>query len=271
MTMLLTKSSGGGGDATREYNFYAISKGDIPGSEEGFIVGFNPNTVPGQSSTISDQGGSLGYPTVDLDLFLTSDDVLDIGVTVVIQGLNDQYERITATAVSNGTTPVALNIKMFRFFVALVVGATSPVGNLYIAEADTYTAPGVPDSNPGIKLMIPLTTDGTGDVIDMGTEFASDNISHMGAYTVPAGFSMRITDIYSGTAKNDDTRVGGRLRLEGGVWLNRNAIFIYQGNSRINYTMPLLIPEKSDLEFRAVAGSEGTASSVFVLFVLEAM
>ena len=268
MTMLLTKSSGG--DASRDDNFFAISKGDVPGAEAGFIVGYNPNTLPGETTTISDQGGNLTYLTEDTDLFLTSDNVLDLGVTVVVQGLNDQYERITAVAVSNGTTPVLLNLQMFRVLLALVGTSDTPDGNLYIAEADTYTVPGVPDTNGKIKAMIPLSTNAVGDIIDQGSDFASDNISHLGVYTVPAGHTMRVTDIYSGTGKNDDIRFGGRLRLSpAGAWFNRNAVFNYQANSRISYTFPLTVPEKADLEFRAVASSAQTASQVFIVFVLE--
>lgn len=258
----------GGGPNSTDY-FYDVSAGRVPGVEAGFIISGNPNIGNLNSETIWDYGGNLVYLTADTTLFVSSDNAADVGVTVLVQGLNDQYERITATAVLNGQTQVALNIPMFRVFTIFVIGTQSPLGIVYLAEADTLTG-GEPDTPAKVKGTIPLATNSVGTVIDSGTEFASDNFSHLGLYTVPAGMVLRTNDIFVGCAKNDNVKIGGRIRVgPTSVWLNRNPTLVYQGNARVQFILPLNLPEQTDLEFRAVSGNDGGSAHIELKFTLE--
>lgn len=252
----------------RDY-FVEVAAGRVPGAEAGFIISGNPSIGNMNSETIWDYGGNLVYLTADTTLFVSSNDALDTGITILVQGLNDQYERITATAVTDGMNQVALNLQMFRVFTIFVGGTKPPVGTIFLAEADTLTN-GEPDTPAKVKGTIPLATNSVGTVIDTGTEYASDNFSHLGVYTVPDGKVLRTNDIFVGCAKNDNVKIGGRIRTSPtGVWLNRNPTLVYQGNARVQFILPLNLPPRTDLEFRAVSGNDGGSAHIELKFVLE--
>lgn len=257
------------GPGSSEY-FYEVSLGRVPGAEPGFIVGINPDTVSDTYSTVSDQGGDYEYLTADAQLYISSTDALDVSVDIVIQGLDDQYAEITRTVTTNGQNQVAASGLMFRIHALFVSGSVTPVGEIYLAESDTLTG-GIPDTAAKIKGKIPLSTDVDGAIVDTGTIYASDNFSHLGLYTVPAGKTMVVTSIVFAANKDGNIRIGGRIRPPGGafVWFNRNPVFVYQSNILIPFDPPVILPEKFDFEFRAISGAGGGIAQVQVIFILE--
>ena len=105
----------------------------------------------------------------------------------------------------------------------------------------------------------------------MGTETPSTNITHLGLITVPAGRRMLITTIIAGTTKNSNIKLTGRVRPPGGVFrfLSRNPANVYQSNVVLDFTPPLVVQEKWDLEFVAVGGVDDTQGQVQMFFVFE--
>jgi hypothetical protein len=142
---------------------------------------------------------------------------------------------------------------MFRVAVATVFSATSPVGDLYIAESTSLTS-GVPNDLTKAHAKIPLS----GIAGDVGGDFASDNISHNGFATVPAGTTWYALSVQGNVEKNIDLTFSGRFRPNGGSWINRSPSPLYQASVLQPFNQRLPLPAKADLEIRAVAGSEGS-------------
>jgi hypothetical protein len=143
----------------------------------------------------------------------------------------------------------------------------SPIGDLYLAETDG-TANGVPLTASNVKGVIPLSRDSAGTLIDQGGDYASDNFSHLGLYTVPAGKTAYLIDGYFFTGKNSDVTLSGRVRLEGGFWFNRSPSELYQSAVNQMFSTRLALPENTDLEYRAIAGNANTTVNFQVQFLL---
>ena len=234
---------------TESSDFYLeVAKGNVPGHAIGFIVGANPNIGDTNTETVWDVGGNYEYLTEDTQLYVSSSSASDTAVSVLITGLDDTYTEVVRTVAVNGQSQVMLSGLMFRVFNAVVIGPTSPVGDLYIAETDTLSL-GVPVTTTKVKGKIPLSG------IDAGTGFASDNISHNGLYTVPAGKTFHGLEVRGFAGKNQDLVFSGRVRQFGGVWLNRSPSPLYQSAVVQEFSNRLPIPEKTDLEFRAIASN----------------
>jgi hypothetical protein len=235
------------------------------------MVGQNNNTSSTGFDAVTDQGGKYTYLTANTQLYVQSTDPLDVDVDVLMQGLDDDYNPIVLTANTNGTTQEPLSADTgFRVHTFFVSGNITPVGELYLAELGSATG-GIPDDATKIKAKIPLSTDTLGVIVDTGTIYASDNFSHLGLVSVPAGKIMAVVRVIFGTAKDDNIKIGGRVRPPGGAfkWFNRNPVPVYQSNVVIEFDPPILTPEKFDLEFMSIAGSPDSLSQVQVFFTLE--
>jgi len=249
--------------------YHEVAAGRVPNSTAGFVIGINRNVSNIEEHFVADQGGFDVDLVGNTQLYVSSDDALDTNVAILGSFLDEDYEPVTLTATTNGQTQVALSAATaFKTLVVLVTGSASPVGNLYIAESDTLTG-GVPDTASKIKAIIPLSEASDGTPTGTGTAFASDNISHLGQTTVPAGKRLFIVKIILGTDKDDDIKIQGRVRFLGGPWLNRNPIPIYQSNVPVEFDFPLNLPPKTDLQFRATSGTSGGLAQVQMFFVLE--
>ena len=250
---------------------YEAALGRVPGVTTGIMVGQNNNTSSTGFDAVTDHGGKYTYLTANTQLYVQSTDPLDVDVDVLVQGLDDDYNPIVLTANTNGLTQEPLSAATsFRVHTFFVSGNITPVGDLYLSELGADTG-GVPDDATKIKAMIPLSTDTNGAVVDSGTIYASDNFSHMGMITVPAGKIMVVVRIILGTGKDDNIKIGGRVRPPGGAfkWFNRNPVPVYQSNVVLEFNPPIVTPEKFDLEFMSIAGSPDSLSQVQVFFALE--
>lgn len=239
-----------------------VSKGNVPGHALLTLFARNTNVGSTGTETIWDYGGDYTYLTANTQLYVSSTSASDTNVLVVIQGLDEDYNEVTATATLNGQNQVAISLSTFfrvhNLFTSPASSAT-PVGDVYLAESDTLTG-GVPNTASKIKSMIKLARDATGAIIDTGTDFASDNFSHNGFYTVPAGKTAYAYYAVVFIGKNDDVTLSGRIRLQpGGVWWNRSPSELYQNAPVQEFQTRLGIPEKTDLEWRCIAGTAGAA------------
>ena len=254
--------------AARGNDYYVdVTLGNIPGSVAGFLIGINRNVNTTGETYVADQGGlDLDLPG-NTQLYLSSSSAADTGVSVAISNIDDADVAETLTGTTNGQVQVATSAATsFKTQVMLVTGSTSPVGNIYLAEADTLNN-GVPDDPSKIRAIIPLSVTAGGVLTGTGTPYASDNISHMGTVSVAADEQVLIHTIILGTNKNHDIKIQGRVRFAGGVWLNRNPIPVYQSNVPVVFEPPLLLPPGTDLKFFATAGSDESTAQVQAFFV----
>ena len=237
--------------------FNNVALGLISGRAFAIVLGRNQNMqISVGTQTLWDGGGNYEYLSADTALFISSSSASDTAVNVTITGLDDTYTEIVRTVVVGGQTQVAITGDMFRVLVALVTGSVTPIGTLYVAEADTLTA-GVPDTATKIKAIIPL-----GITADAGTIYASDNISHNSLFTVPANKTCLIHRIAGETGKDENAVMSGRVRFFGGPFLNRNELFVYQSRFDEVFVPPLVLPAKTDLEFRGIPGANGSTASI---------
>ena len=250
--------------------YVEVAAGRVAGSAAGFAIGSNAAVGATNTEAVWDVGGNYTYLTSNTQLYISSSSASDTAVTVLLDNLDEDYAVAPLTVTTNGQTQVAFSAATgFRVRVAVVTGSTSPIGDLYIAISGPLTA-GVPNTLSDVKAKIPLGTDTAGaGPIDATTDYASDNISHNGLYTVEAGKRLIVPRIITGTDKNDNIKISGRGRLFGGSWLNRNPIPLYQANSPTDFNPPLVITEKSDIEFRAIAGTAGSHAQVNMQFIIE--
>lgn len=238
-----------------------VASGNVAGDEDERFTGRSLSIGTGAFETLWDQGGDLTYLTSNTQLYISSSSASDTTVAVRIEAMTDDYERITYTVTCNGQTQVALPGLAFRVIQCLVLaGAATPVGDLYIAETDTLTG-GVPDNAAKIKSKIALSA------FDAG-QFASENITHNGFYTVPANLRLHSL-IYLGTAaKGDDIRADLRVRAEGGAWLSIFNNWAYQSIVPIELINRGSIGAKSDIEIRVLSGNAGGQFEANFQFIL---
>lgn len=233
-----------------------VARGDISGHAIVNVFGQNTNiTTTTDSWTLWDQGGSYTHLTADTTLYVSSTSASDTAVTIAVTGLDDTYTEVTRTATCNGQNQVALSGAMFRVYSVVVTGTTAPIGDLYIAETDTLTA-GVPDTASKIKAKAPLTG------IDTGTAYASYGSSHNCMYTVPAGKKFYGLTGIGNVSKNFDVCLYPFIRPQGGVWISRQPIPLYQSVAEFPVLTRTPLPEKYDIEYRVVAGSSGAFCQV---------
>ena len=243
--------------------------GNIPGEKTVIIVGINRNTSATVEESITDSGGVYTYLTADTQLYVSSSSASDTNVDITVTGLDDNYIERTWTVNTNGQSQIAISdSNTFRVFTFAVTGSTSPVGEMYLAETDTLTA-GVPDTATKIKAKIPFAVDIAGGAINTGTDRASENISHLGLYTVPVGKQFLIQEIITGSAKNVNAKISGRVRLFGGSWWSRNPIHVYQSQVSVMFSPPLVLPAKSDVEWTAITGVAGGEAQIQTLGILQ--
>jgi hypothetical protein len=264
---ILTSLSGADRTVSEDF-ILEVSKGNIPGHSTGFIAGsckILPNTA---TNTIWELAGNYTRLSANTQLYISSTDALDTAVTVLLSGLDDNYNPVTATVTVNGQTQVAFSsANTFRVNFAVVTGSTMPLGDLYIAETDSLTA-GVPNTGAKIKGIIQLSRDSSNAVIDTGTEFASEGITHLGFYTVPAGFTFFGLTAVVFVAKNFEVRFAGNIKPFGGTWLARSPAILYQGNSELPFLIRTSIGEKTEIEFRGISDNPNGIIDFQVQFLL---
>lgn len=249
--------------AIRTTDYYLeVARGNVDGVTAGFIVGVNPDLGDTTTEAITDMGGNYTYLTADTQLYASSSSASDTSISVLVVGLDEDYIEVSRIVTVTGQTQVALSGLMFRVHAALVTGSTAPVGEIYIAESDTLTG-GVPDTASAVKAKIPLS-----GLAGEPAEYASDNISHLGLYTVPAGKTLHFLYLTASVAKNQDATLVGRVRPFGGSWLGRSPTPLYQTPAVQEFQNRLPLAEKTDFELRAIAGNPNSEMQVQVQFVL---
>lgn len=220
-----------------------VAKGQVVGASTVNKFGANPN-VGTTEETIWANGGNITWPAAAFTAYIVSSDAADTSAgtgarTVTVSGLDADYKDKTASVTLNGTSAVAISGTWLRINRAFVT--SSGTGG---AAAGTIT------------------------IQDVGATVVYANLglgnqTQMAVYTVPAGHTLYVDQLTFTAAVSIGTNsavVKLNTRDFGSNTFRTRYIADLQSGDLINSLQyPLALPEKTDIETRAVM-SAGTAS-----------
>lgn len=209
--------------------------GHISNGTPVFVYGNNPD-IQNQEETVWYHGGLYQYPASAIQMKVSSSDAAAT-CQVMINGLDANYAPINEIVTLTGQTAVTTANSYLRIQNAYVL-ANPTTGNIYIGTG-TVTA-GVPAT---VYERI----------------FDGHNRTESGRYTVPAGRTFYVTHgTISHGSDSSNAFITGRLwyRLFGlpfqvAATVNLNNKFI-----DFWFDFPLALPEKTDLETRAICSKQ---------------
>lgn len=224
-----------------------VSKGQVAGALSVYKFGYNPD-INGTEETVWSQGGNVVWPAAAFTVFISSSSTADTGAgtgaqTVTVEGLDENYAAQSVTVTMNGQTQVQIGdasgwIRINRAFVATAGSGGTAAGTVYIAA--TGVSSGVPT----------------------GTVYASitdGNQTQMAVYTVPASHTLYLDDLIFTAAisqANNYATVKLNTRDFGSNVFRTKFINVLQSNELVvDFEFPLAIPEKTDIECRAVTSN----------------
>ena len=227
----------------------AIARGHTPGYRALYKFGYNPD-VNGDEETVWSQGGN--YPWIDsaVTMFVSSSSANDTNGgtganTILIQGLDEDYNEIEETVALNGQTQVATQLsylRVYRAFVTLAGSSGTAGGTIYIGSSGASA--GVPN----------------------GTVYADlgfGNQTQIAAYTVPAGYTLYLDDINFTAALSQAQKIATCSfvsRAFGSNVFRTRFINVLQSNQLITkFEYPQPFTEKTDLECRVFTNTSNNA------------
>lgn len=189
------------------------------------------NTLIGTvAATIWPKNTAYVFPSVASLMTLYSTSVLDTTQSVLIDGLDANYNEIQEVLVLNGQTGVSTTQQFFRIN-GLTVLVDSPVGDISLG---TGTA----------LLGVPANT--------YGFIHAGDNISQSAVYTVPKGWSLFL-------AQGSHTVTADFFSRVNGVKYLTSKIVAANQFQPFPYNPEVEVPEKTDI-WNTASTDAGTAA-----------
>ena len=213
-----------------------------------FKFGYNPD-VDGTEETVWDVGGIYAYPSSAVVMTITTDAGTaadDNGVKVIVEGLDSDYNEVSQEVTLAGAGTATTTQTFFRVFRSYVSGSQAPTGNLNITNGGTTYAR-----------------------ITVG-----ENQTLMAMWTIPAGYTgfLDHVNIATGTTNANQyitaqivqRQLGGVFRVMMKQTLGSGGV----ADFLIRY--PISVPEKTDVEVRAVSsGSNNLISANFSMVYIK--
>lgn len=218
-----------------------VSRGQITLHYKLHKFGFN-SLVQDVEETIWDVGGIYAYPSSAVKMTATSTDgANDEDLQVTIQGLDADYNELSETVTLDGTGVGETNGFFLRVFRAFIAGSQEPSGTINITNASTTYAR-----------------------ITLG-----ENQTLMALWTVPAGYTAYMlqnnTTCY--TEQNNKFGITSLVTREpDGVFRTQDKHTVVLSQNVVDYPIPKSIPEKTDIEMRAIASSANANLQVSASF-----
>ena len=230
----------GGGVGNYPY-FLQVSRGLVPGHKRVFKFGYN-GLIQNVEETIWDVGGIYAYPSSAVTMTATSaSGATDSGVKVTIQGLDTNYDELSEEVTLNASGTATTTGSFLRVYRAFVSSGTASAGNITITNSSTTYA--FIDSN--------------------------DQQTLMALWTVPAGYTAYLfqIDTTAFTIQNNKVATIRMITRElSGVFRTQQKFDLFEGSYHQDITCPQPIPEKTDIEFRAIADSSNADLRVSTTF-----
>lgn len=236
-----------------------VSRNQIMGHKNVTVFGFNKD-VDNVEVTVWPLPSVRPLPPTAIQMTVSSTNAADNpsgtgAFTVLVQGLNAQYNEVSETVTLNGQSGVLTTNSFLRVNYAVVTTA----GTSNTALGDIYIGTGAITSG------IPATTY---QIIKFNY-----NASLTGSYTVPAGFTAYVSQgLFSAGQPGGSAQIEGKLYTIGQNNI-RTAIAITtinNGFADYAFEYPVAVPEKTTIEAAAIGSSNNNeASSMFVLLLVK--
>ena len=236
-----------------------VARGQIPGHRNVTVFGFNGDVDTSQVS-VWPLPSLISFPATALQMKVSSTSANDTSAgtgawTVVVQGLDENYNEVSETVTMNGQTAVTMTNALLRVNYASVV--TTGSGNS--AAGDIYVGTGT------VTAGVPATVY---DIIKFDY-----NVSTTGSFTVPAGHTAYVSQgLFSAGQSVGSSPVQGRLLTRGLDNIRRTAAATTVNNSVADYVFeyPLAVPEKTTIEATAIGtASNNSVSSMFIILLVK--
>ena len=88
-------------------------------------------------------------------------------------------------------------------------------------------------------------------------------------YTIPAGKTGYLTHMQVSSNKNQAVEASLFVRPFGGAFRVTGGTMLYQMEHTIHYSSPIVITEKSDMDFRAICAANGTFAASFDIILVD--
>jgi hypothetical protein len=226
-----------------------VSRGQITGHSTALVSGTLP-TLGTTQATVWNPGGIYVYPSTAQVMVVASTSANDAAAgtgarTVVVQGLDANYNQIQETVTLNGQTGVNTTNSFLR------------VTHMYVATAGTGLA-----AAGTISVGTGTVTAGVPAVVYLN--YLKQSGATSAIWTVPAGYTAYITAIQSSSGNataGQWTNFGLFIASSQGAPLDSELQWICSngGNALINFTYPISVPEKVDFEIRAISTAASTS------------
>ena len=213
----------------------SVAQGLVPNTSSLFKAGYNPSIANNNEEslwTYSELYPWDSWATGNV-LSVVSTDSADTGYVDITGLRSSDWAQITETVTMTGTTPVVTSNSFIR------------LNNLH------YTG-GAPNAGD-------ITASVNGDVVGyIETEFGQ---AQMAQYTVPAGYTAYLQQGQANMGKGNDGTGKFKYRLYGSSFQTAMVFLLYQSTFNYKFGIPLVLPEKTDLDVTMVASVSGTACS----------
>lgn len=238
-----------------------VSAGLVDGYS--YVEKFGSNlTVGANLETIWDQGGLYTFLSNAAQVYvdtIAADDGEDNATgtgarTVTVEGLDSSYNPISETVTVGGAISTASFLRVFRAYVETA------------GSIGTNTKP----------ILISTAANGTGTVLaTIGTHGIGVNEegfgqTQLGVYTIPAGKTGYLTQWTVGSSGTSAVQAFIRYReyVDGTVAKTLDNLYFVNGLQTKDYTIPLKLTEKSDIEIQAYNNATGIAVSTSFNIIL---
>lgn len=244
---------------TEEF-FLQVARGQVQGHSIVIRSGSNPHLDPGARRSLWDHDIASPQPfpaaasTVTVSSSDAADTLLGTGArSVQVSGLDAAYNPIDELVVLNGQTPVTSARSYLRVFAVAVVSAGSSganVGDIYVGTG--AVAAGV----PALVLM---------------RARPSNNVSQSAVYTVPAGYTAYLVDIFASATQgstNQNTVFYLRTSRQGSPFMRQGNVIIMGLAVTLEFHLYRGFPEKTDIDVNVETADTGAAAAGQLRYLL---
>ena len=220
-----------------------VSRGQITGHEPLNVFGYSTATPNSAFIAAWENNTAYAFPTVASTMLVTSSSASDTAVTILITGLDSDYNVISESVTLTGTDAVTTTNVYWR-----INGVTTTAGN---AVGTVYV------KNAG------------------GTTYAQIAIgsgkTNMSIYTVPAGYTAYLNqfDAFSSTSVTSGVYATFRALRTSATGVNTLVLQIpFLNDYSITRQYPLALTEKTDSQWQCKSSGAGLGIGIVVLGIL---